>query len=363
MSDLKLLVWNMEWMNDLFGPNDQPAAFRPDDEKPAHGGKTTVRERRDHLSGVIHDLDPDIVVVVEGPNRASELALFFDTDVTGSWVVQNQYSKGQSQNVGIAVRTDTGKFEADPFDFYDTNNIEAFDPFLVDTDSDNIDEQHKFERRPLYVQVRPKNGRNFRIMGLHLKSKGIFNSYEWSKWWQMADANRRKLLAQATRIRLEFLNPYLTDSETKNIPLIVCGDINDGPGLDASEKRLFGSAVERLMGTVWDSDRCLGNALFDTLSERDKKNLSFEKIYTVSYRDPIFNNAWQRVWIDHVLYSRNFETEWVTNAQIHRVMPDGKAVWQKYPHASDHYPLTVTVNTAVSAPPDPAPFEPRITPV
>ncbi len=29
------------------------------------------------------------------------------------------------------------------------------------------------------------------------------------------------------------------------------GDINDGPGLDASEKRLYGSGIERLMGTVW----------------------------------------------------------------------------------------------------------------
>lgn len=29
------------------------------------------------------------------------------------------------------------------------------------------------------------------------------------------------------------------------------GDINDGPGLNASEKRLYGSGIERLMGTIW----------------------------------------------------------------------------------------------------------------
>ena len=33
MSTLKFVLWNMEWMNDLFGPNDQPAAFRPDDAR------------------------------------------------------------------------------------------------------------------------------------------------------------------------------------------------------------------------------------------------------------------------------------------------------------------------------------------
>ena len=39
-------------------------------------------------------------------------------------------------------------------------------------------------------------------------------------------------------MRLDFLDPLLGDPATRSIPLIVCGDINDGPGLDASEKRV-----------------------------------------------------------------------------------------------------------------------------
>jgi hypothetical protein len=92
-------------------------------------------------------------------------------------------------------------------------------------------------------------------------------------------------------LRLGFLDPYLTDDETKSIPLIVCGDINDGPGLDASEKRLFGSAIERLMGMVWKPELCLHNALFDTLKDKDKANLNFSRIHTTSFKDPIFNNT------------------------------------------------------------------------
>ena len=33
MADIKLVCWNMEWMNDLFGPNDLPPAFKADESK------------------------------------------------------------------------------------------------------------------------------------------------------------------------------------------------------------------------------------------------------------------------------------------------------------------------------------------
>jgi len=337
---MKLLLWNMEWMNDLF---DQDGNFQPDDHPPSHHRQTTVRTRRDHLSGVIDELDPDIVVVVEGPNREKELKLFFDADVQGSWEVKLQPTSGASQCIGCAVRTDRNLFLAQsPIEFFDTQQMSAFKPFEVPNENDGIIEKYRFERSPLYVEIKTVDGQAFRLMGLHLKSKGIFNAYEWSKWWAMADANRKKLLAQATQIRVNFLDKYLGEADTQRIPLIVCGDVNDGPGLDASEKRLFGSAIERLMGNVWRPFLSLGNALFDSLSETDQERLRFEKIYTTSFKDPIFNNVWQKEWIDHILYSYN-RAEWVKNAQIHIEMPDGKKIWEKYPHASDHFPITAEI--------------------
>jgi endonuclease/exonuclease/phosphatase family metal-dependent hydrolase len=345
MADVKAVVWNMEWMNDLFGPNDLPPAFKADQDKPFHAPGSTVKQRRDDLSGVLNEIEPDVVVVVEGPNRAGELELFFDQDVAGDWVVQVQPSKGQSQNVGIAVRTDQGKFQNPPLKYFDTNNLEVFDPFLVDTDGDEIQENYKFERRPLYVELNPTGGDRFRILGLHLKSKGVFNAYEWSKWWQKSDANRRKILAQATELRSGFLEPYLEANETKNVPIVLCGDINDGPGLDASEKRLFGSGVERLMGTVWNPDMCLRNALFETLSLKDQSELDFTRLSTTSFKDPIFNNVWQRVWIDHVLYPEQGRGQWVKDAKIWKDMAGGQKIWAKYKHASDHFPVEFTVST------------------
>ena len=353
MSDLRFLLWNMEWMNDLFVSGDEhdPPAFRPDDDEPAHHREATVRERRDHLSGVLNELAADVVVVVEGPNRTGELQLFFDEDVQGNWETWVQPSKGSAQCLGVAVRTDQNTFEDEPFELFDTNDtngtngIEVFGGFLADADDDGIDENYAFERKPLYVQINPRDGKSFRVLGLHLKSKGIFGAYEWSKWWQIADANRRKILAQASQIRLRFLDPYMADPATREIPLIVCGDINDGPGLDASEKRLFGSGIERLMGTVWRPELCLHNALFDSLKDNEQAELDFEAIATTSFQDPIFNFTWHREWIDHVLYTESPDETWVVNAEVHERMPDGTPIWKKYEYASDHFPVSAAVTT------------------
>jgi endonuclease/exonuclease/phosphatase family metal-dependent hydrolase len=36
---------------------------------------------------------------------------------------------------------------------------------------------------------------------------------------------------------------------------------------------------------------------------------------------------------------------WVTGAQVHMKMPDGSAIYTKYKHASDHFPVSVDVTT------------------
>ncbi len=345
MPNLKLVLWNMEWLNDLFVADTQAAQFRPDNEKTQNSYDSTVKQRRDDLSGVLRELMPDVVIVVEGPSRPEELQLFFDSIGQGAWATGLQVSPNSLQNIGVAVRVDTGKFKQQPIQRWDMKADSRFDPFLIDTDNDEIKEQHHFERRPLYVEISPAQGASFRVLGLHLKSKGIFSAYEWSKWWETADANRKKILAQATHIHDEFIGPYLTDAQTKQIPLIVCGDINDGPRLDASEKRLFGSGIERLMGNIWQPGLCLGNALFDVLKPKDQEGLNFSSIYTTSYRDPIFNNIYQKDWIDHILYSKRQSANWVRNAKVNEYMPDKTPIWKKYKHASDHYPVSVEVVT------------------
>ena len=360
MAIINFAVWNMEWMNDLFTDGQ---AFHSDDKcvrgpNPGRHGNPTVIERRTSLSGAINEMDLDIIVVVEGPNKADELQLFFDEDVTGDWVCEVQPTKGSSQIVGVAVRTDTGKFDDPAIERFHVGEGQGGEaaqlssatvPFLIDTDDDEIQEQHKFERLPLYAQVNIVDGKAFRLLGLHLKSKGIFDSLEWAKWWSTADANRKKIVAQCRQLRTEFLDHYLQNDSTRDIALIVCGDINDGPGMDASEQKLNVSGVEQLMGSVWKPQYTLGNALFDTLDIDDQRSIALESIYTTSFRDPIFG-SYREVWIDHILYTKNKEIGWISNATPKREFRSDQPgevamIWQKYPHASDHHPVIAQIDT------------------
>jgi len=349
----------MEWMNDLFtqGPSYHPDDRRVRGPNPGHSSNPTVKQRRESLSGAINEMNLDVLVVVEGPNKADELQLFFDTDVQGTWQCDVQPTKGSSQIIGIAVRTDTGKF-ADPaltrFHVGEGQGGEserlsnATVPFLLDTDDDEIKEQHKFERLPLYTEINIADGKKFRVLGLHLKSKGIFDSLEWSKWWLRADANRKKIVAQCRQLRTEFLDHYLTEDQTRDTALIVCGDINDGPGMDASERKLNTSGIERLMGSIWKPALTLGNALFDSLSDERQHDIDLDSIYTTSFRDPMFN-SYRKVWIDHLLYSNNKPRGWVSKGQPRREFKnqngDTVMIWSKYPHASDHHPVTAEINS------------------
>lgn len=355
MATIRFGVWNMEWMNDLF--TDGPA-FKNDDQQVRgpnpfnSSNRPTVKDRRESLAGVLNEVDVDALIVVEGPNKATELQLFFDTDVDGTWVCDVQPTKGGSQIVGLAVRTDKGHFANEPFERFHIDEgmggeserlSNATTDFTIDTDDDEIHELHRFERLPLYAELHLANGKKFRVVGLHLKSKGIFQSYEWSKWWSMADANRKKIVAQCTQLRLEFLDYYLTEESTRDIPLIICGDVNDGPGQDTSEKKLNVSGIERLMGTVWKPGLCLGNALYDSLDSDDKWDIDLSSISTTSFKDPIFDN-YRKVWIDHILYTRNRPDSWIGNAKSREEMPDGEKVWRKYRYASDHFLVTAEID-------------------
>jgi len=146
-------------------------------------------------------------------------------------------------------------------------------------------------------------------------------------------------------MREAFLDPYLQDPATMETPLIVCGDINDGPGFDTSEMRLKASGVETIMGTPWKPDLVLGNAVFDTLPEDRRARLDFEGLSTTSFADPIFNRTYHRVWIDHILYTRNGPSDWVRDAAIERVIPGGGgAADLPYWRISDHFPVTAMVD-------------------
>ena len=359
---MKLAVWNMEWLNDLVVSSTgelKPADTNVRGPRPPWEREgPTVGERIALLREGITDLDPDILVVVEGPDLTEDLEAIMAAISDADWEIYSQRSRyprepggnpvqASTQCVGIAIRTDRGLFADPPLTIFDTEDPaaglihQATNPFFFDMGADRVTEWFRYERRPLYVEINPSAGAPFRILGLHLKSKGVFDALEWSQWWKIADSNRERLLAQCRHVREDFLDIYLRDAQTASTPLVVCGDINDGPGFDTSEMRLRASGIETLMGSVWKPHLSLGNALFDTLDADEQSALDFRELSTTRFSDPIFNDTHHKVWIDHILYTRNAPSGWVKEARIPRVTAGGTQYWK----ISDHFPVVATVDT------------------
>lgn len=135
----------------------------------------------------------------------------------------------------------------------DCDNPKFDEEFRVDTDRDRIQEVYEHYRPPLELKVTSKaSGASLRAMVVHAKSKGIFNAVDQAHLQRESDRNRRKLLAECTSIRSR-VDQWLDDGEH----VVVMGDINDGPGLDYYEQAFDRSAVEIIMGDLFDPSRIL----------------------------------------------------------------------------------------------------------
>ena len=207
MAQVWLVVWNVEHMNRLFVSDAKEAALKPRTDET---DDVFVGERLDDITAVLAALDPDCLVVVEGPSRPEEFALFFE-NMEGQWVTHLQLTRrpnySSQQNIGIAVRTDRGLFAADAVHGFDSAQEAAFEDFAADVDLDRVPERYHYERLPLHAEVRMADGGRFRVLGVHLKSKALGDAVEWGRWWALAEGNRRRILAQARNLHAKFIRP------------------------------------------------------------------------------------------------------------------------------------------------------------
>ena len=362
---LKLVCWNMDWFADLFAEDEEGRPIlKPDDmivRGPSRANQPgvgpTVAHRLRLLKKAIIDIDPDIIVLLEGPGRSEALKLFFDLLGHGEWACYAQRSryvhlpggavKETSRCVGLAVRTDTSRFATEPVAFFDAEDQasgvfhRATESFFAEWTRNSTTEWFRFETRPLYAEVRPVAGTPFRILGVHLKSRGFFGGYEWSRWLVEAEANRSRFSALARRLRQDFLDIYLTDPMTRGIPLLVMGGINEGPGSEVCDPRGQLSAAEILMGSVWAPQLTMGNALFDATGKSHSAPDTFRDLWTMKFPDPISDRVMHPAWVDHILYSRNAPDGWCAGARIPRSTLGGIP----FEAISDHYPVTVRIDT------------------
>lgn len=333
---LKVAVYNVEWMTRLFDSNGEL--------------KTTGDEvtRAKQLAEVIEKMSPDILGIVEGP----------DTKVDGSKTASIQLEKWaakynlNSKYKGVHGFPSNGQQELCAL--YRSDKVKVlFQPekreskhpfneqFLVDTTDTLIKEAYKHYRSPLELQVLSATDPTkevARMIIAHTKSKGIFDEVDISRFEQLSERNRKKLFAECISIR-ERCDQWLRDEPNRNV--VVMGDINDGAGMDYYERRYSRSAVELLMGDLWEPDIQMKHIL-----PKPKIGSKGWVPYTSDFRDTITKYT-VNVLIDHILVSRNVKISdvlvWNPRLKSNRENTDMQDLRQALNKASDHYPVMATL--------------------
>jgi len=338
---LKFAVYNVKWMRDLFHK----------DGKPKKVGQGSAGDKKDakrsaQLAKVVTAIDPDILCIVEGPDTlksgnktaSKQLEAWRDLHALDSNYkgVHGIASPGQQELCALyrknkvnIVHKPEKNAKRHPFD----------ESFLVDTNDTLIKEQYKHFRPPLELSVRKATDTSAeigRIIVVHTKSKGIFDSVDMARFEQLSERNRMKLFAECFSVR-ERCDQWL--DKDPSLKLIVAGDVNDGFGLDYYEQRFRRSAVEILLGTVWEPDKILRHVL-----PKPKLNTYGWSPSSSRYKDRLTEDMFN-VLIDHVLASKSvkFGDPLVWNPFPKDAPAKVKALKVELKEASDHFPVSADI--------------------
>lgn len=328
---LRIGVYNVEWMRDLFQPDGSPIT----------SGKEGLRSRQ--LADVIQAMKVDFLGIVEGPDT-----LVNGTKTTSGQLVAwaNQFIPGHKY-AAIHGFPSSGQQELGAF--YDSTKIKVLftpetmegdsfnQPFLMDTTNRMIKEQYQHFRPPLELSILGLDDSLFsRVIIAHTKSKGIFDKVDYARFEQLSQRDRLRLFGECMHIR-ERCDQYLA----KGQQVIVMGDINDGFELDFYENRFSKSAVEILLGDTWKPEWILKSAL-----PKPKLNANGWTPYSGRFKDRITGDQFT-VLIDHILVSQGLKVTkgQVWNPYLEKTDPVIQGVKDQLIQASDHFPIFTEIET------------------
>ncbi|MEQ9260395.1 MAG: endonuclease/exonuclease/phosphatase family protein [Roseovarius sp.] len=256
---MRLATYNVEWFDALF--DDQGRLLEDD----AASGRHDV-SRADQIAAlaiVFTALDADAVMVIEAPDenrkRNTVRALERFAEAVGLRARKAVMGFANETQQEIALLYDPDRLscrhdpQGQPTGQKGTGAAPRFDGvFRIDLDIDATEDLVTFSKPPLELAMETAEGFAFRMIGAHLKSKAPHGARGRDEVMRLAIANRRKQQAQAVWLR-ERVVQHLEAGE----PLVLMGDLNDGPGLDEYE-HLFGrSSVEIVMGEGADTEHLL----------------------------------------------------------------------------------------------------------
>ncbi len=263
---MRIATYNVEWFNALF--DDEGGLLADGDWSGRHD--VTRADQLAALGIVFTALDADAVMVIEAPDEnghrstVGALERFAEFAQIRARRAVTGFANATQQEIALLYDPDVLTCRHDPQGDITgkkgDDGAPRFDGvFRIDLDIDATEDRVEFSKPPLELACETASGVAFRMIGAHLKSKAPHGARTRDRIMRVAIANRRKQLAQAVWLRRR-VEQHLGAGE----PLIVLGDLNDGPGLDEYE-HLFGrSSVEIVMGEGADT----GLRLYDPHARR-----------------------------------------------------------------------------------------------
>ena len=240
---MRLVSYNVEWFASLFDADDR--LLNDDGPSGRHGITRAVQTEA--LAKVLTALDADAVMVIEAPDdgrrNSTRRALehFAETFGLRARRAVIGFPNDTQQEIALLYDPDAMEVRHDPQESAAAPRFDGV--FAIDLDIDATRDEVRFSKPPLELAVTTAKGTDLRMIGAHLKSKAPHGARGRDAVMRLSIANRRKQLAQAIWLRAR-VEAHLERAE----PLILMGDLNDGPGLDEYEGLFGRSSVEIVMG-------------------------------------------------------------------------------------------------------------------
>ena len=337
---MRIATYNVEWFAGLF---DQEDRLYNDAGWSARHNVTRAQQTR-ALGTVFRALDADAVMIIEAPDQSGKqgtvaalegFAAHFGLRTSAAIMGFANHTQQE-----IALLYDPAKITATHTpggpvtDANGARGAPRFDGVLrIDLDIDAREDLVVFSKPPLELSIETASGFSFQMIGAHLKSKAPHGAKNEADALRIGIANRRKQLAQAI-----WLRGRIDEHLERGTPLMVMGDLNDGPGLDAFEDLFGRSSVEIVLGhrgafALIDphATRALGQRI-GAMPTTSRFWIAPEKRYLQALLDYIMvspqftdNNARWRIW--HPLD----DPECWADADLRDALVT----------ASDHFPVTI----------------------
>ncbi|MCP4602236.1 MAG: hypothetical protein GY847_17250 [Proteobacteria bacterium] len=348
MAEIRICTYNGEWLDEMFD-NDNELDLVGD-------GSRTGRSKAERLAAtktVLRNVNADLIGIVEGPGTSSNkstvkclehLAEIAEIDTNKALI---GFPSPGNQELAILYNPEKLEVVHSPGGTENKRSNPQFNErFYFDTDDDTIKEEYKFYRPPLEAEVKVKEtGLNFNVMVVHTKSKGIFASMDLFHRQRKNESNRRKLFAECAWIRNR-VDEWIDAGKD----VMVMGDFNDGPEMDFYEFQFGRSAVETVIGDLFEPERILR-----AYTGRPKWTRNGWSPSTASFKDPMSSRRWVNALIDHILVTPGLPVsgERQDNRDAHKIW--NPFLNEKSPHfistakeikdavlfASDHFPVSL----------------------